>query len=741
VDVVSSNLVHIPTLANSVSSSSPTSSASSNFNESVIVEAAIQYADVNLVPPKYTNPIALTEGATWDKTLVFDGLNYCDLPRESILQLIVYHRTKSSTEANKLDSDAPIFIIRIPMIDYNCQLIWGKRRDRMWPIPQGTAPTRVTCVNQFDPACSLVIDLGTHDNDRIVNNHNKPVYYTAKGTLPKHLVTAYATYQMDMLRKYPNKMDKLSQELEAILNSDTLTEMTEKDKFKLFHNANKVKDNPKLLPKYLLAVPWRFPRASQLAHQFLRDWKNIEVMKALELLDVRYPDTQIRQFAVRALNTLPDDELNLFLLQLVQCVKNEIYHDSPLCRFLLERAMRSSHLIGHSLFWSLKAELHNANCKERFILILEQYMKACTRHRVQLTNQIDLVNHLLEFALKVKRFHTKSIEERKNYFQEILKDYQFKKVVLPLNPRMEVTNLIVEKCKVMGSKKLPLWLVFENVDEPDSNRLPVIFKAGDDIRQDSLTLQLLSIMFNLWRQAGMNVHMKIYGCVSCGDMNGFIEVVQNSDTIANITNDYGGSKAVFSEKPLSVWLKDKNKNESDWKTVVDNFARSTSAYCVATYVLGIGDRHNDNIMLQECGDLFHIDFGHFLGNYKKKLNIKRENAPFVFTNMYYYVLVGDLKNEKDSEAYTLFKKLCCEAFTIIRKNGDLIMNLLRLMLGTGIPELQTANDIAWVQKVTLANMDDKQASDYFVDLIGVSLGNIRTKIMEWTHILSQNIKK
>jgi hypothetical protein len=49
-------------------------------------------------------------------------------------------------------------------------------------------------------------------------------------------------------------------------------------------------------------------------------------------------------------------------------------------------------------------------------------------------------------------------------------------------------------------------------------------QAGDDLRQDYLTLQLITIMDRLWQDNGLNMCMKPYKCVPTGDEKGMLQV-------------------------------------------------------------------------------------------------------------------------------------------------------------------------------------------------------------------------
>eukprot|EP00500_Bicosoecida_sp_ms1_P008476 CAMPEP_0203824696 /NCGR_PEP_ID=MMETSP0115-20131106/52403_1 /ASSEMBLY_ACC=CAM_ASM_000227 /TAXON_ID=33651 /ORGANISM="Bicosoecid sp, Strain ms1" /LENGTH=127 /DNA_ID=CAMNT_0050733743 /DNA_START=80 /DNA_END=460 /DNA_ORIENTATION=- len=121
-------------------------------------------------------------------------------------------------------------------------------------------------------------------------------------------------------------------------------------------------------------------------------------------------------------------------------------------------------------------------------------------------------------------------------------------------------------------------------------------------------------------------------------------------------------------------------------------------------------------MLTRDGRLFHIDFGHFLGNFKKKYGYKREKAPFVFTPAFAAVI-----GKVDSPEFRQFEDLCCRAYNVLRHNSQLLITLFYLMMSCGIPELEKQEDIYWLRDKLALNLDDDAASARFRELIHVSL--------------------
>ena len=158
------------------------------------------------------------------------------------------------------------------------------------------------------------------------------------------------------------------------------------------------------------------------------------------------------------------------------------------------------------------------------------YLQNCGSHRMELGHQMFVMKKLEQVAQAVILGDSK--ESRKEILRarlsEIILPDTFK---LPLNPHLQVCGIDVSRCRVMESKKKPLWLTLKNTDGSD---VVLMLKVGDDLRQDALILQLLRVMDDLWRREGLDLKMQLYDCLSTGDERGLLQVVLNANTLGNI---------------------------------------------------------------------------------------------------------------------------------------------------------------------------------------------------------------
>lgn len=163
--------------------------------------------------------------------------------------------------------------------------------------------------------------------------------------------------------------------------------------------------------------------------------------------------------------------------------------------------------------------------------------------------------------------------------------------------------------------------------------------------------------------------------------------------------------------------------------VLANFVKSCAAYCVFTYILGVGDRHLDNLLLTNDGRLFHIDFGFILG---------RDPKPFPPPVKLCREMV-DALGGADSEHYRRFASHACEAYNCLRKSAGLLTGLIHLMAGSRLPDIAADPQAAVlkVQEKLRLDLSDEEAARFMRGLLAESASALMPAIMETTHRWAQ----
>ena len=261
---------------------------------------------------------------------------------------------------------------------------------------------------------------------------------------------------------------------------------------------------------------------------------------------------------------------------------------------------------------------------------------------------------------------------------------------------------------VIPSKQRPRKMTLRG---SDGIAYTFVLKGHEDIRQDERVMQLFGLVNTLLNNDSESFkrHLNIqpFPAIPLSQNSGLLGWVPNSDTFHNLIKDYRENRRILlniehrimlqmapdydnltlmqkvevfsyamdntTGKDLYrvLWLK--SRSSESWLERRTNYTRSLAVMSMVGYILGLGDRHPSNLMLDRItGKVIHIDFGDCfeVAMHREKYP---ERVPFRLTRMLTFAM--EVSNIDGSY------KLSCEAvMRVIRDNKESLMAVLEAFI-------------------------------------------------------------
>lgn len=179
----------------------------------------------------------------------------------------------------------------------------------------------------------------------------------------------------------------------------------------------------------------------------------------------------------------------------------------------------------------------------------------------------------------------------------------------------------------------------------------------EDVRADQIVINVIRYMDHVLKHAGLELDLVTYEVIPTSKRSGCIKIVPDSYTLYKVKEElkFTIQNFILEHNPtLSI------------QTVRERFMRSCAGACVVSFLLGLGDRHLENIMITKDGRLFHIDFDYILGHDAKPFQPEMRLTPEMI----------DAMGGVTSRLYRDFETLCTDSYNCLRQHVDAIAIML-----------------------------------------------------------------
>ncbi|CAF3462512.1 unnamed protein product [Fusarium graminearum] len=600
---------------------------------------------------------------------------------------------------------------------------------------------------QYGPGINALGEHSTALGGRLIKVYDPEAGYRDNPAEAKHRRLFRSSHRHGILDKDLKPNAKVRDELNLIMSYSPTHVLTPEETDLVWKFRYHLTRDKRALTKFVKSVNWGDQSESRQAIQVLSRWTAIDIDDALELLGPSFDNSAVRSYAVERLRKADDEELLLYLLQLVQALKyehisteteEESCQDSSLARFLIQRAA-ANFLLGNYFHWYLMVECDDPS-PEQGVDNRNIYRKVAYDFMVELVKQPDgqetrktllrqaeLVAILSRIAQEVK-MSNESVAKKVDKVKHFLADPKNELLTfdpplpMPLDPSILVTGIIPDQTIVFKSSLNPFKCTFKT---STGTSYPIIFKLGDDLRQDQLVIQIITLMDQLLQKENLDLKLSPYKILATSTSAGASQFVQSA-SLSSIVNK-------FKNNPALAYLKYHNPDDRQplgvRQETLDTYVRSCAGYCVITYILGVGDRHLENLLLAPDGHFFHADFGFILGRDPKPF------APLMKLSKEMVDCMGGVQ----SEHYKQFKQYCFLSYTALRKSSNLILNLFSLMVDANIPDIRLEPDkaVLKVRERFHLELSEEEALRYFDRVIEDTLTAYAPVVIDKLHEWAQ----
>ncbi|KAL0275299.1 UNVERIFIED_CONTAM: hypothetical protein PYX00_003194 [Menopon gallinae] len=258
--------------------------------------------------------------------------------------------------------------------------------------------------------------------------------------------------------------------------------------------------------------------------------------------------------------------------------------------------------------------------------------------------------------------------------------------------------------------------------------LSVIVKCGDDLRQELMASQLLTVLQRIWEMERVALWVRPYKILCLSNDSGLIETIPNTVSLHQIRKHCQLSLPEYFEKEFGP------VTSEEFLTAQRNFVQSCAAYSIICYVIQVKDRHNGNILLTNEGHVIHIDYGFILSTSPKNLGF--ETSPFKLTPEFVEVMGG-----LGSDMFEYYKILILQGLVAARKHMDRILGIVEIMRSSAqLPCFKSGG--ATVQSLKNRfhlNMTEEKLQLLVDNLVESSIHSLSTKLYDGFQYMTNGI--